>query len=132
MRNCSTSATKRNEAPARAAGRVVTVLLLVFVLIQVVGVAAAQALIVPRFVDIFEDFDAELPALTILLLELPRVAVVLCLLLWAVGLIAAEMLIRPFLPRVLIHGLSLLLISTATVLMIFGLFLPLVRLIESV
>jgi len=119
-------------APARAGGRVLTVLILLLVLAEMLAVAVAHAFVMPQFVHAFEDFDSELPALTLLYMQLPTPLVLGVVSLWAVLLIVVEVAVRPFIPRALIHGLSLLLVSAAVILMIFALFVPMVRLIDSV
>lgn len=118
-------------AEGRSGGRLLTVLLLLLVLAEMLAVALSHAFVMPRFLTVLEDFDSSMPALTLFYVDLPIPLVLGVLFIWAVGLIVAEATVRPFIPRVLVHVLSLLLVGVAAIVMIFALFLPMVGLIKS-
>jgi len=86
---------------------------------------------VPRFVKIFEDFDTALPTLTIALIE-SRIWVVAISLVLAVLMIVKEVFIRQSVAKLIINALVCVAALVLVPITIVGLFLPLVKLMQSV
>ncbi|MEX1016597.1 MAG: hypothetical protein WDZ31_07615 [Phycisphaeraceae bacterium] len=104
----------------------------VLVIVQLIAAFLAMVVFMPSFTAIFEDFDTELPLLTRWLISIPpwltgTATIVLILL-----VIGKEFVIRDRRITLTIN-LVLLFVSFFWIpLIVFGLFLPLVTLMESV
>ncbi len=95
-------------------------------------VAGVLLLVVPRFRGVFEDFDTELPWLTIQLIGTPgKIAAGLCVLA-AVALVALAILARDKKVEILIGTVIGTLMMFAAAVTVIGVFLPLVKIIQSV
>ena len=94
--------------------------------------ATVGTLVLPRFVAVFADLGAELPALTTLLMSIPRAAYPVMWPTAAGGLIAKEFTISRAGTKLAINLTAALVIGAFIIFQIFALFLPLVKMIEAV
>jgi len=120
-----------DQPVARALGHALSGVLCALVVVTLLANAAAAFFVVPRFVTIFEDFDAELPTLTIALIE-SRAWIVLISLLLAVLMAVKEAFIRPPVAKLIINALVFGAALVLVPITIFGLFMPMVKLMQSV
>ena len=100
--------------------------------LAIVGLIALPWVAVPLFRQVFEDFDSELPAVTVWLLQLPAVPATVVLGLWLVGLIAVEVLVKSGPARLVVVLLSLLLSVLLLAGSIVALAVPMLRLAYGV
>lgn len=87
--------------------------------------------VLPRFEAALADFGAELPALTTLLMSIPRAAYLVMWPTTAGGLIAKEFFISRAGTKLAINLTAALVIGAFIIFQIFALFLPLVKMIEA-
>jgi type II secretory pathway component PulF len=99
--------------------------------LALLGIAAVDLFIVPNFGDMFADFDTEMPQVTILVMQAPRIAVVVTAILLAGLLVVKEIYLRSIAVKVVINLAALLLAAGAVVVLIFSLFMPLIKIMES-
>jgi len=114
----------------RALGHSLSGVLCALVVATLLANAAAAFFVVPRFVTIFEDFDTELPTLTTALIESRGWIVVISLLL-SVLMVTKEVFIRPPVAKLIINALVFGAALVLVPITIFGLFLPMVKLMQS-
>ncbi len=118
--------------PGRLILNVVSVILTCGTIAGVIVLAGFHAFVVPYIVTVFEDFDAELPVLTVMVVQTPFWLSIAAGAAFAAILIAKECLIPSPAVRIIIDFcITLLLIVTAAV-VIVALFLPMIILMKSV
>jgi len=94
-------------------------------------VAGVCLMVVPRMVATFEDFDAELPTLTRVILAIPSLGYVAGAMLVTGLLIAMHLIVRDPRVRLTVALATAVIVGGVVVGLIFALFVPFVRLIES-
>jgi len=111
---------------------VVSIILTLLAGVNLLGLTAVQLLWVPACIEVFQDFDTQLPRPTYALLSVPSVLIVSIYLLIAITLIAKEFL-RAINPKVkcAISLLVLLISITMAFAYAISLYLPMVSLHDS-
>ena len=112
--------------------RVFTLLLTATSIALVAALLIVQVFAVPRLIEIFEDFDAEVPLLTRWVIEMPSWAAIAAGLLLIAGLIGKEFVVRSPVVRLVIDLLIMVALIIATAVLILALFSALVGLTQSV
>lgn len=122
---------QRQDRTGRVVGHALSGVLCALAAITLLANAAVTSFITPKFVEIFEDFDTDLPTLTIAIIR-ARVWIAVISLALAALMIVKEVCIRHPAAKLIINGLvfgaALLLVP----LTVIGLFLPLVTLMQPV
>jgi len=116
----------------RAIGQTANWGMLVVTLIGLWLAAGAWVVVTPRFVTVFEDFDAQLPTLTRVFISVPPIAVLAGALFLTAGLVGLQFLTRDLRFRLLVILCAFLLVGALIIALIFALFLPMVNLMSSV
>ena len=86
----------------------------------------------PKFEQIFEDFETELPTLTVLVLSVPAAVWALILLVFVMGLAVKEGLIRNKHLTLIINGAVFPFVVGGIFLLVIAIILPIFKLFESV
>ena len=110
----------------------VSIFLLVGAVLAVATLAGAMVFIRTKFVHIFEDFDTDLSGLTGLLVAIPNIVVIVLAMLAIGALIAKEVYVRKPVTKIVVNLVTGLVVSAGSAVMVLALFLPLVKLIQSV
>ncbi|NBC11721.1 MAG: hypothetical protein GVY24_08350 [Planctomycetes bacterium] len=116
---------------AQAVGHSMSGVFCALVVITLLANAAVALFIVPRFITIFEDFDADLPRLTVALIG-GHVWVAVISLLLALLMIVKEVFVRAYVAKLIINTLVFGAALVMVPLTVISLFLPLVKLMQSV
>jgi hypothetical protein len=127
-----TQYTPTGDSEVRALLTGVSIFLLVGAVLAVATLAGAMVFIRAKFVHIFEDFDTDLPALTELLVAIPNIVVIVLAMLAIGALIAKEVYVRKPVTNLVINLVTALAVSAGFAVMVLALWLPLVKLIQSV
>ena len=101
------------------------------VLLTLLGIAIVDLFVVPKFAMIFEDFDTEMPATTLMVLQTPRIAVVGTMLLLIVLLVVKEIYLRHIGVKLALNVFAFLLTTGVVLLLMLSLFEPLVAIMQS-
>lgn len=96
-----------------------------------IGIALVPWLAAPAFREVFADFDADVPALTRAVLDLPAVTVTIGAALIALGLVLGEFIIRSGPLRLVMALLVLLLALSGLSVAVLALAVPLIQLTVS-
>jgi hypothetical protein len=127
-----TQHTPTGDSEVRALLTGVSIFLLVGAVLAVATLAGAMVFIRTKFVHIFEDFDTDLPVLTELLVAIPNIVVIVLAMLAIGALIAKEVYVRKPVTNLVINLVTALAVSAGFAVMVLALWLPLVKLIQSV
>ena len=128
----STSDAHGSESPRpiQAVGRALSATLCGLVTVTLLANAGAIFFIIPRLVVSLDDFEIALPGLTVWLIKARTITAVMSVLL-ALVMIVKEVVIRQPAPKLIINAVIFSLTMATVVVTIIGLFLPLVKLTES-
>ena len=126
------SSAGRSSGAGRGLMAGVSIVMTILALGLIIAAVAAQLFFIPRAHAAFEDFDTELPSLTIVALGMsPLVPLafgaVLCVL-----LILKEWLLKPGAIRIVLNLLVYLLLTVWVVFLVLAVLLPYVKLMQSV
>jgi hypothetical protein len=137
MSTCTATAgdtqhTPTGDSEVRALLTGVSIFLLVGAVLAVATLAGVMVFIRAKFVHIFEDFDTDLPVLTELLVAIPNIVVIVLAMLAIGALIAKEVYVRKPVTNLVINLVTALAVSAGFAVMVLALWLPLVKLIQSV
>jgi len=119
--------------PNDTAVRVMSWVAMVVTALALLALFVIHALAVPRFIAVFNDYDTELPGLTIAIVSVPGNVAFVGYTLLIAGLIAKEFL--PFINgkvRLTMNVVALFLGLVIFVVYLVGLFLPMIKLQQSV
>ena len=130
--NETPSKTDKETKAVATALRVFTILLTATSLVLVATLLGIQVFAIPRLIDVFQDFDTEIPTLTIWVIETPMWAGLIVGFFLIVLLVGKELVIRSAAIRLVIDFLAMAVLVVATLVVILALFLPMVRLMQSI
>ena len=109
-----------------------SVLITALTVLLLLGLCLVQLFVVPRFIEVFQDFDTQLPSLTIRLISIPTTIYLAVYGLGIVGLIAKDCI--PQLHVGIKIALNLIVILLCIVMYfayLYGLYLPMITMMES-
>lgn len=121
--------------PDKTTQVVLTVSSLIMFAIAVIfllGLCLIQIWVIPKFLEIFQDFDTQLPSLTIFLLQIPTAIYLAVYLLGMVALLVKECIPQLHISIKLAVNLIVIVLCLIMAIVYFlGLQLPMVQLMES-